>query len=107
MAEQTARRSRERGGNLLRLVSRGMQLELRMLGLLVVLGLILSFVSPYFLTMNNIANVMDQSVVTGIVAIGQTFVILTAGIDLSVGSLVGVTGIAFGLANQSSGLAPG
>jgi ribose transport system permease protein len=84
-----------------------MQLELRMLGLLVVLGLILSFVSPYFLTMNNIANVMDQSVVTGIVAIGQTFVILTAGIDLSVGSLVGVTGIAFGLANQSSGLAPG
>ena len=51
----------------------------------------LSLISPYFFTLNNILNLMDQSVITGIVAIGQTFVILTAGIDLSVGSLSGAT----------------
>lgn len=73
------------------------RLEWRMLALLIVLGIVLSLVSPYFLTLSNLSNVMDQSVVTGIVAIGQTFVILTAGIDLSVGSLVGLTGIVLGL----------
>jgi ribose transport system permease protein len=80
-----------------RILSLGGRLELRMLALLIILGAVLSVISPYFLTFSNIANVMDQSVVTGIVAIGQTFVILVAGIDLSVGSLVGVTGIVLGL----------
>ena len=43
---------------------------------------------------------LDQSVVTGIVAIGMTFVILTGGIDLSVGSVAGLTGVMLGLALQ-------
>jgi ribose transport system permease protein len=77
---------------------RGARLELRMLALLALLSLALSLISPYFFTLNNILNLMDQSVITGIVAIGQTFVILIGGIDLSVGSLVGATGIIFGLA---------
>jgi ribose transport system permease protein len=81
----------------LRRVLRGAQLELRMLALLVLLSLGLSLISPYFFTLSNILNLMDQSVITGIVAIGQTFVILIAGIDLSVGSLTGATGIIFGL----------
>jgi len=76
---------------------RGARLELRMLALLVLLALALSLISPYFFTLNNILNLMDQSVITGIVAIGQTFVILIAGIDLSVGSLTGATGIILGL----------
>jgi ribose transport system permease protein len=83
---------------------RGGRLEWRMLALLVVLIAGLSFVSPYFLTFSNISNVLDQSVVTGIVAIGQTFVILTAGIDLSVGSLVGFTGIVLGLSFARFGI---
>jgi ribose transport system permease protein len=57
----------------------------------------LSLVSPYFFTLSNVLNLMDQSVITGIVAVGQTFVILIAGIDLSVGSLTGATGIILGL----------
>ena len=81
----------------IRRVARGAQLELRMLALLVLLSVALSLISPYFFTLSNILNLMDQSVITGIVAIGQTFVILTAGIDLSVGSLTGATGIIFGL----------
>jgi ribose transport system permease protein len=76
---------------------RGAQLELRMLAMLGILALALSLISPYFLTLSNILNLMDQSVITGIVSIGQTFVILIAGIDLSVGSLTGATGIVLGL----------
>ena len=75
-------------------------LEVRMLGLAVLLAVCLSLLSPYFLTQNNIFNILDQSVVIGIVAVGMTFVILTGGIDLSVGSVAGLTGIVLGLALQ-------
>ena len=80
---------------------RGAQLELRMLAMLGILSLALSLISPYFFTLSNILNLMDQSVITGIVSIGQTFVILIAGIDLSVGSLTGATGIVLGLSLQT------
>lgn len=72
-------------------------LEFRMLGLAVVLAVILSFVSPYFFTERNVFNILDQSVVLGIVAVGMTLVILTGGIDLSVGSVAGLTGIVLAL----------
>jgi ribose transport system permease protein len=75
------------------LVSR---LEIRMLGLALALGAALSILSPHFLTSNNLWNVLDQSVVVGIVAIGMTFVILIGGIDLSVGSVAGLTGVILG-----------
>lgn len=74
------------------------QLEIRMAALAFMIAVALSILSPFFLTTNNILNLLDQSVVIGIVAIGMTFVILTGGIDLSVGSVAGVTGIIFGLA---------
>src|SRR6478609_5155095 len=76
-----------------RLVAR---LEIRMLGLALALGAALSILSPHFLTSNNLWNVLDQSVVVGIVAIGMTFVILIGGIDLSVGSVAGFTGVILG-----------
>ena len=72
-------------------------LELRMLALALFIAISLSFMSPYFLKANNLLNLLDQSVVVGIVAIGMTFVILTGGIDLSVGSLAGLTGVVLGL----------
>lgn len=75
-------------------------LEVRMLGLALVLAIILSLLSPYFLKTANLLNLLDQSVVVGIVAIGMTFVILTGGIDLSVGSVAGLTGVILGLALQ-------
>ena len=77
---------------------RSAPLELRMLALAIVIAVALSLLSPYFLKTNNLLNLLDQSVVTGIVAIGMTFVILTGGIDLSVGSVVGLTGVILGLA---------
>lgn len=80
------------------LVSRVLNsLEFRMLGLALLLAVALSLLSPYFLTQRNLFNIMDQSVVIGIVAVGMTFVILTGGIDLSVGAVFGLTGIALAL----------
>src|SRR4051794_8204278 len=75
-------------------------LEVRMAILAIVLAVVLSVLSPYFLTTNNLLNLLDQSVVVGIVAIGMTFVILTGGIDLSVGSVAGLTGVVLGQALQ-------
>ena len=72
-------------------------LEARMLVLALAIGAILSFLSPHFLKTANLLNLLDQSVVVGIVAIGMTFVILTGGIDLSVGSVAGLTGVILGL----------
>lgn len=53
--------------------------------LIVILG---SILSPYFLTQRNITNVLLQSAMLGVVSVGMTFVILTAGIDLSVGMVL-------------------
>ena len=74
------------------------RIEFRMLGLALLLGALLSLASPHFLTANNLLNLLDQSVVIGVVAIGMTFVILTGGIDLSVGSVAGLAGVVLGLA---------
>ena len=75
-------------------------LELRMLGLALLLAVALSLMSPFFLTERNLFNILDQSVVIGIVAVGMTFVILTGGIDLSVGAVFGLTGIVLAQALQ-------
>ncbi len=73
------------------------QIELRMALLIIVVMAVLSQISPYFLTTNNLLNVLDQSVIAGMVALGQTLVILIGGIDLSVGSLTGVSAVVLGL----------
>lgn len=52
-----------------------------------------SSLSPYFFTADNILNVTLQTSITAIIAAGMTFVILTAGIDLSVGAMVAFSGV--------------
>jgi len=59
----------------------------------VILCLGLTLLSDRFLTMSNMVNVLRQSTINGIMAVGMTFVILTAGIDLSVGSVLALTGV--------------
>mgnify|MGYP000709897222 CR=1 FL=1 len=58
---------------------------------LLVLVIVLSFASEYFLTVNNLLNVLRQVSIIGIVAYGMTFVILSGGIDLSVGSVLALS----------------
>src|SRR5271167_4080470 len=60
---------------------------------LLVLMAMFAIVEPRFLSSINLFNVMRQVSITGLLAIGMTFVILTAGIDLSVGSLVAFAGL--------------
>lgn len=57
----------------------------------VLLVVLASLVSDRFLTIPNLLNVLRQVSIVGILATGQTFVVLTAGIDLSVGSILGVS----------------
>ncbi len=64
---------------------------------LIVLVAFFWWVESSFLTGANIEILVKQTALNGILAIGMTFVILTGGIDLSVGSLVGFTGIVAGL----------
>jgi ribose transport system permease protein len=62
---------------------------------LVIVGVIIR--PGVFLTSDNLLNVLTQVSITGIIAIGMTFVIATGGIDLSVGSVLAAAGIAGGL----------
>lgn len=64
---------------------------------LLVLCVVLSVMKPVFLSLNNLINVITQVTVNAIVAVGMTFVILTGGIDLSVGSVLGLAGIVMGM----------
>ncbi len=57
------------------------------------IGLIMSFVSPAFLTLQNLMNVVRQVSIIGVIAIGVTFIIITTGIDLSSGSVVAFVGV--------------
>ncbi|HHV01493.1 MAG: ABC transporter permease [Defluviitoga tunisiensis] len=59
---------------------------------LIVLFVISSIASPYFLSTRNILNILRQVSYTGIIALGMTFVIITGGIDLSVGSMTAFVG---------------
>jgi len=65
---------------------------------LVALCLVLWILTPYFLTVSNLLNVAEQTSINAIVAVGMTFVILSAGIDLSVGSIVALSGVILGMA---------
>jgi len=63
---------------------------------LAVMWVIMLCVSPTFRTVDNAVNILRQVSVNGIIAIGMTFVIMTGGIDLTVGSLIAVSGVVAG-----------
>lgn len=71
--------------------------------ILVLLIAALSFLSPYFLTPRNISNILAQTAVISVVAMGQHLVILTRGIDLSVGSNLALASVLGALTYQAGG----
>ncbi len=75
-----------------RWISKEWLLEQKSLIALLVLIAVVSSMSPNFFTLNNLFNILQQTSVNAIMAVGMTLVILTAGIDLSVGSLLALTG---------------
>jgi inositol transport system permease protein len=64
-----------------------------MLFILIALMILMSVLSPTFLTSGNLINIIRQMAVVGIVAIGVTMVIITTGIDLSSGSVIALTSV--------------
>lgn len=74
---------------------------------LIILCLILSFAAETFLTLKNITNTARQAAVTAIVASGMTIVILSKGIDLSVGSIIAFSSVVMAGTMEIYGLVPG
>jgi len=72
------------------------------LAFLLVLMLVFAVAEPRFLSELNLFNVMRQISITGLIALGMTFVILTGGIDLSVGSVVAFAGLVAASLNKGS-----
>src|SRR3989442_14843532 len=68
---------------------------------LIGLCLLLWILTPHFLTVANALNVMEQTSINAIVAVGMTFVIISGGIDLPVGSLVALSGVVLASALKS------
>lgn len=63
---------------------------------LVILCAVLWALTPHFLTVSNLLNIAQQTSINAIVAAGMTFVIISGGIDLSVGSIVALSGVVLG-----------
>ena len=83
MTDQTIAQTAQRGRRL------DVLLGLTLLGLLLVMWLALSIETTTFWTANNMANLLRQGAMIAILAIGETFAIITGGIDLSVGAVAG------------------
>ncbi|MGY5805546.1 ABC transporter permease [Rhizobium hainanense] len=69
--------------------------DLGLLLLIVVVGIVVTIINPRFLLPINLANTSNLIGLFGILSIGQAFVIITGGIELSVGSLVALLGVLF------------
>ena len=91
MTEQTISQDRRCGRRL------DVLLGLTLLGLLLAMWLALSVETTTFWTSNNMANLLRQGAMIAILAIGETFVIITGGIDLSVGAVAGFVSMAVAL----------
>jgi ribose transport system permease protein len=87
--EASAKKGPSAGVNLL--------LGLTLLGLLLLMWLALSLATNTFWTENNLVNLARQGAMIAILAIGETFVIITGGIDLSVGAITGFCSMAIAL----------
>ncbi|MDR0722488.1 MAG: ABC transporter permease [Treponema sp.] len=64
---------------------------------LFLLGVVFTILSPYFFSVNNLLTVATQTAVIAIIAIGQTYVLITGGIDLSIGSNIALSAMIAGL----------
>lgn len=71
--------------------------QLLALASLVVITIVFSFLSPNFFTVSNVTSILMAATVTGILALGTTFVIITGGIDLSVGTAMIFSGVMTGV----------
>lgn len=86
----------------LKRMSKTYRTEISMLIVFVIFYLVMSIISPVFNTSANILSVLSQTAVVALIAVGQTFVIISGGIDLSVGAIVAFSGILGGMYMQET-----
>ncbi|MDR3161845.1 MAG: ABC transporter permease [Spirochaetaceae bacterium] len=83
-------------------ISRGLKQQLSTLSGFAILFIVFSILArPYFFTVGNLLTVATQTAVIAVIAIGQTYVMITAGIDLSIGSNIALSGMIAALAMMS------
>ncbi|HDM8045591.1 TPA: ribose ABC transporter permease [Vibrio campbellii] len=90
MSTNTMSKPNETGSK--KLFTKEWLIEQKSLIALIFLIVVVSFLNPNFFTLDNILNILRQTSVNAIIAVGMTLVILTAGIDLSVGSVLALCG---------------
>ncbi|MGR2668384.1 ribose ABC transporter permease [Vibrio campbellii] len=90
MSTNTMSKPNETGSK--KLFNKEWLIEQKSLIALIFLIVVVSFLNPNFFTVDNILNILRQTSVNAIIAVGMTLVILTAGIDLSVGSVLALCG---------------
>ncbi|UTZ29172.1 ribose ABC transporter permease [Vibrio campbellii] len=90
MSTNTMSKPNETGSK--KLFTKEWLIEQKSLIALIFLIVVVSFLNPNFFTVDNILNILRQTSVNAIIAVGMTLVILTAGIDLSVGSVLALCG---------------
>lgn len=73
---------------------------------LLILMVAFTILSEYFFSINNLLTVATQTAVIAIIAVGQTYVMITAGIDLSIGSNIALAGMVSALAMRASAPVP-
>ncbi|OGO77856.1 MAG: ribose ABC transporter permease [Clostridiales bacterium GWB2_37_7] len=83
---------RSKGGDDVKTAIKEYMIKNKSLVVLVVFCIIVSILNPRFLTISNILNILRQTSINSVIAAGMTFVILTGGIDLSVGSILAISG---------------
>ena len=86
----------QKGGKRMNVLSKNSVMEFvkkpAILWVMIILILILSVISPSFFRGQNLLNIIKQASITGVIGVGMTFVLITGGIDLSVGSVMALSG---------------
>lgn len=84
---------------------RGLAMEFLMVVILLVMIIGITLLNPRFITINNLLNLLTQTSIFGILALGLLLVIISKGIDLSVGSVLAFAGVVAGSVSQVTGAA--
>jgi len=82
--------------NIIKLFSKKLGREIGTAAVLLLMLIVFSIMDPIYLSTGNLIDIIDQSTINGLIAIGMTFVIITGGIDLSVGSTMAIAIVGVG-----------
>ncbi|MEA3336031.1 MAG: ABC transporter permease [Chloroflexota bacterium] len=106
MTTPTASPGRSQPDLMERLRARGLRVNnfVSLVVIFLIICAVLSILSPYFLTLENFKNIGRTMPVVGIIAIGETLVLIAGGVDLSVGSVAALSGVVTGLLWEVVGL---